>query len=337
VINLALQGGGAHGAFTWGVLDRLLEDGRVEFEGVSGTSAGAMNAVMLAHGLTCGGPELARQTLAQFWERVSEHALPDPAAGNLLHLLNGGTPDAPTWLTLGLELTRYFSPSQLNPLEINPLRAIVGELVDFERLRRRDCPLKLFIAATQVRSGRLKVFTNEELSVETLLASACLPSLHPPVEIDGEIFWDGGFSGNPAVLPLVFDCRGEDILLVLLLPRENSETPTTVQAIADRGLEFKFSTGFLQEMRTIAHTQRRVEQAFLTLGPMERRFQRLRFHLIEEEEWLPQLSRASKFNVQWPFLTALRDHGRECAGQWLEQHYDAIGRRSTVDIFSRFG
>ena len=336
VINLALQGGGAHGAFTWGVLDRLLEDGRIGFEGISGTSAGAMNAVMLAYGMTCGGREMARETLAQFWERVSAHAPPEPAAGDLLNLINGGTPNIPPWLTMGLELSRYFSPAQINPLGINPLHKVVGELIDFERLRR-DCSLKLFIAATRVRNGGLKVFKNQELSIKALLASACLPSLHPPVAIDGELYWDGGFSGNPAVLPLVFECRSDDILLVLLLPLVKAETPMTAKAIAERGLEFKFSTGFLQEIRTIAHSQRQAGKAFLPLGPMERRLRRLRFHLIEEEELLPQLSRASKFNVQWSFLTTLRDQGRVYADRWLEQRFQAIGRRSSVDIYERFG
>lgn len=336
LVNLALQGGGAHGAFTWGVLDRLLEDGRLEFEGISGTSAGAMNAVMLAYGMTCGGREMARQTLTHFWERVSEHAPPDPTAGKLLDISKDGAFAASPWLTAALELTRYFSPAEINPQGSNPLRTIVGDVVDFERLRR-DCPVKLFIAATEVRSGRLKVCTNPDLSIEALLASACLPSLHPPVEIDSELHWDGGFSGNPAVLPLVFDCRSSDILLVLVLPREKPETPTTAREISERSLEFMFSTGFLQEMRTIAHTKRQAERALFSWGPLERRFRRLRFHLIEDEELLPQLSRASKLNVQWSFLTTLRDRGRECADEWLREHFRTVGSRSTVDVYARFG
>lgn len=335
VITLALQGGGAHGAFTWGVLDRLLADERIGFEGISGTSAGAMNAVMLAQGLTAGGREIARQTLTRFWEQVSELAPADSATMNLMDLLQGRMPGTLPWLTMGLDLSRHFSPAQINPLAINPLRRIIEDLVDFERLRR-DCPVKLFIAATRVRSGKVKVFTNRDLSSETLLASACLPSLHPPVEIDGEIYWDGGFSANPAVSPLVFDCRSDDILLVLLLPADKAQTPTTTKAIMERGLDFQFSTGFLQEMRTITHTKRRAERALFSLSALERRVRRIRFHLIEEDEILPQLSHASRFNVQWSFLTALRDQGRECAERWLEQHFEAIGCRSTVDIFARF-
>ncbi len=333
VLSLALQGGGAHGAFTWGVLDRLLEEERIKIAAISGTSSGAMNAVMLAQGITSGGRDMARQILAKFWGRVADHAPVDPTAGNLL---NNGAQDTPSWLESCLNLARLVSPYQLNPLGFNPLRAIVTELVDFEQLRRQ-CPIKLFIAATRVRSGVIRIFMNQELSVEVLLASACLPSLHPPVEIDGEIYWDGGFSGNPVVSPLIFEGGYEDILLVLLHPPNRSDTPLTAKAISERSVELKLSAGFLQEMRTIAEIKARAGQGFLPLGRLERRFQKLRFHLIEENEWISQLSHASKFNVQWPFLTKLYDQGRNHADHWLQQHFRAIGRRSTVDIYARFG
>lgn len=333
VLSLALQGGGAHGAFTWGVLDRLLEEERIKIAAISGTSSGAMNAVMLAQGMTSGGRDRARQILARFWERVADHAPVDPIMGNLL---NGGAQDTPSWLEPYLNLARFISPYQLNPLDLNPLRAIVTELVDFEQLRRR-CPIRLFVAATRVRSGVIRIFTNQELSIEVLLASACLPSLHSPIEIDGEIYWDGGFSGNPVVFPLIFEGGHGDILLVLLHPPDRPDIPLTAKAISERSAEFKFSAGFLLEMRTIAEMRARAGRGFLPLGRLDRRLQKLKFHLIEKDEWIPPLSRSSKFNVQWPFLTRLYDQGRDHADRWLEQHFHALGRRSTVDINLRFG
>jgi NTE family protein len=334
-LSLALQGGGAHGAFTWGVLDRFLEEESIEIAAISATSSGAMNAVMLAQGITSGGRDTARQTLARFLGRVADHAPVDPTVGHLLSLLNNGTPEMPSWLEPYLNLARAVSPYQMNPLGFNPLRAMLSELVDFEQLRQH-CPIKLFIAATRVRSGVIRIFTNQELSVEALLASACLPSLHPPVEIDGEVYWDGGFSGNPPVFPLIFEGGHKDILLVLLYPPDRPDAPLTVKAIAQRSMEFNLSAGFLQEMRTIAEIRARAGQGLLPLGHLGRRFQKLRFHLIEEDEWMPQLSHASKFNVERSFLARLHAQGRRHADRWLQQHFPALGRRSTIDINLRF-
>lgn len=336
VVNLALQGGGSHGAFTWGVLDRLLEDGRIEFECISGTSAGAMNAVVLADGLVKGGRDGARQALTRFWESVASHAPINQLPANLIEppgaRTDGGL--SPTLKAL-VALTRDFSPYQLNPLDLNPLRQIVTEQIDFERLRT-ESELKLFVAATQVSTGKLRLFRTEELSVDALLASACLPSLHHAIEIDGEAYWDGGYSANPAVFPLFYECESPDVIVVLLHPLTRLETPHTADDIRNRVSELGFNSTFLREMRMIAQATEQSEQALLPWGRLERRLRRMNFHVIEAEALMSQLAVDSKLNAHLPFITMLHHQGCMQAEMWLERNFHSIGERSSVDLAELF-
>ena len=330
-LNLALQGGGAHGAFTWGVLDALLDDPRIAFEGLSGSSAGAMNAVVLANGWIRGGRDGARQGLADFWTEVGRQ-MP-------IGLVTQGEGDAIALSPASKMLAAWaglFSPSQLNPLALNPLRDLLERQVDFEQLRAHS-PFKLFVGATQANTGKLRVFREHELKLEVLLASACLPKIHHPVEIDGAPYWDGGYSANPAVFPLFYDCDSPDILLVLLSPLQREGIPRTVEEIETRIAELAFSAHFMREMRMFAHATEFSRPAFLSTGRLDRRLQKMRFHMIDSSQ-LPSLERSeTKLLAHAPFLDLLRGQGRARADSWLAQHADGIGRRSTLDVQKWFG
>ncbi len=330
-INLALQGGGAHGAFTWGVLDALLEDASFAFEGVSGTSAGAMNALCLGHGLMIGGRKGAREALTRFWTGVA--ASSPFAAGS-----DAGPGVAPA-MKLMLQWSHHLSPAQLNPFDLNPLRDILSEQFDFARLQR-ECPIKLFIAATHANSGQLRIFRNHELSVDALLASACLPTIHRTIVIDGEPYWDGGYSANPAVFPLVYQCAAADTLLVLLTPLRYAETPDSASDIRQRLLELSFNSTFLREMRMFAHLRDAVVPRrwlkWLPGSRFERRIESLRFHAISADALLGDLPPESKLTVNLPFFERLRDSGREHARQWLAGHREDVGRRASLDLAKLF-
>jgi NTE family protein len=306
-LNLALQGGGAHGAFTWGVLDRLLEEHSLNFEGISATSSGAMNALALAQGLLDGGRDGARAALAALWEKVASQT-------SLLRWAFS-TPAGAASETVLLNLTRYFTPQEINPLGINPLRDIAAGLFDFERVRAS--PLRIFLAATRVRDGGLVIFDNARLSLDALLASACLPQLFAPVQIDGETYWDGGYAGNPALEPLIYECRSPDILCVLVQPLEQAEPPQTARAIQARIGELGFSTTFLRELETVRRAQRSLARAF-PLSWLGRRMKSLRIALIEPGESLDAYSAKTRLNTRLDFLLSLRDIGRECAQKWLK-------------------
>ncbi len=325
-LNLALQGGGAHGAFTWGVLDALLEDQRIRFEGLSGSSAGAMNAVVFAEGWMKGGRDGARQGLTDFWTEIGKQ-LP-------IGMVTQGEGDAFSLSPASKMLVKwagYFSPPQLNPLALNPLRDLLIQQIDFEQLRARS-PFKLFVGTTQVNTGKLRVFRETQLTVEVLLASACLPTIHHPVEIDGEPYWDGGYAANPAVFPLFYHCDSRDVLLVLLSPLQRAGTPRSVQEIEARIVELAFSVNFMREMRMFAQAIEFSSPTFLTLGRLERRLQKMRFHMIDSSH-LASLQRAeTKLLAHGPFLDLLRGQGRECAAAWLAQHAAGIGQRSTLDM-----
>lgn len=331
-INLALQGGGAHGAFTWGVLDQLLADGRFAFEGVSGTSAGAMNAVVLAQGLMSGGADGARQALADFWRAVADSA----AFINSLASDGDESPHLVPGVKLMNLLTRnLFSPSQLNPFDINPLRDILARQIDCERLR--ECsPVKLFIATTHANSGKLRLFRSEEISVEAVLASACLPTIHRTVVIDGEPYWDGGYSANPAVFPLFYYCDSPDIMLVLLTPLRYSETPYTARDITLRQQELAFQASFLREMRMFAHMHEYVRADVAPTGRFEQRLSEVNFHVLAADELMSGLAAESKLIAREQFLLMLRDQGREHARAWLAENADAVGKRATVDLSALF-
>ena len=326
MLNLALQGGGAHGAFTWGVLDALLANPRIEFEGLSGSSAGAMNAVVMADGWIKGGRDGARQGLTNFWSAVGQQM---PSG-----LVTQGASDAISLSPAAKLLANwagYFSPSQLNPMDLNPLRDLLVRQVDFAQLRRAS-PFKLFVGATQVNTGKLRVFRESELSVDVLLASACLPTIHHAIEIEGEPYWDGGYSANPAVFPLFYDCDSRDVLLVLLSPLEREGTPHSVAEIEARIVELAFSANFMREMRMFVHAAEFSSPGFLTMGRLERRLQKLRFHMIDSSE-LASLQRSeTKLLAHAPFLELLRSQGQERASAWIANELEGVGQRSTVDV-----
>lgn len=321
-ITLGLQGGGSHGAYTWGVLDRLLADGRIDIEGISGASAGAMNAVALAQGLAAGGRDEARAALARFWEAVAQQ----PPFGGMVRA--DGAPLA--WRAVAPWM-RMLSPYQFNPFDINPLRGIVEAQFDFARLRSA-CPLKLFIATTRVATGELRLFTSRELTPEVLLASACLPTLHHSVMIDGEAYWDGGLAANPAVFPLVHRCSALDLMLVLLEPLPRPEVPATREDIALRLSEIGFGAALHTELQALAQARHEARRARLAFGRVESRLRALRLHLIESRAFMSGLATLSKANTDAGFIAAMRDEGRRAADAWLAEHFPSLGTRSTFHI-----
>ncbi|RTL24212.1 MAG: patatin-like phospholipase family protein [Burkholderiales bacterium] len=319
-INLALQGGGSHGAFTWGVLDQLLEDGRLRFEAISATSAGSLNAVVLAEGMRLAGVAGARAALERLWRSVSElggWSLPGLEYG-LVH----------AWAAA---LTQLLSPYQLNPLGFNPLRELLQAQVDFEALRRAS-PVRLFVSATNVETGKIKVFSAQELSLDAVLASACLPNLFPAQEIGGQYYWDGGFMGNPAIFPLIYEARCADVLIVHVNPIVRRGLPRSAAEIADRVNEISFNSTLMREMRAIAFVTSLIDRG--KLSPQEAR--RIHIHSIRSDELMAQQGASSKFDVRWRYLCGLRDAGREQARAWLATHLQAVGRRSSVDIRAEF-
>ena len=325
-LALALQGGGAHGAYTWGVLDRLLEAG-VPIEGISGTSAGAMNAVALAEGWTTGGADGARAALDRFWTAVGDSV---PFHLELLHNLNpSGDGSLPSPMNMLLGIARVFSPYQLNPFDLNPLRDVVEARFDFERIRSQ-CRLRLFIAATQVRTGALRTFRQHELSVDVVLASACLPLLFQAVEIDGEAYWDGGYAGNPTLLPLITESPADDLLLVQINPRERAELPTRTSDILDRINEVTFNAGLMAEMRAIDFVKRLLAEG--RLDPAH--YKDVLLHRIDGGDALEAYAASTKASTGAKLLHALRDLGQAHGHAWLKAHFDDLGVRCTVNLTS---
>ena len=326
-VTLALQGGGAHGAFTWGVLDRLLEDGRVDISAISGASAGAMNAALLAYGYTVDGRDGARQALANFWERIGigMPAMFGAGYGSSHH------PIGATAIQALMLLTRFFSPSQLNPFDLNPLREIVTAQIDFERLRH-ECKIDLFIAATQVSTGTPRLFRTGELTCDMLLASACIPTLHRPVEIDGEAYWDGGLSANPPLFALVLHSTAADLIMVLLNPCRRLQMPTTAEEIGHRVSEIAFGSAMHSELYGLALAKRAVGRSFFSFSRLARRLRHCNMHLIAAEQFMNQLHALSRFNTHSTFLQALHEEGRRRADAWLDENYGSIGSRSTFDL-----
>ncbi len=325
-VDLALQGGGAHGAFAWGVLDRLLDAPGLRIDGISGTSAGAMNAAVLSSGFAEGGADGARAALEGFWRRVSDAARFSPLQrGPLDVLLGRWTLDhSPAYLALDLA-SRMFSPYDLNPTNFNPLREILVDSIDFERLARS--PISIFVTATNVRTGRPRVFRNADMSPDALLASACLPTIYKAVEIEGEAYWDGGYSGNPTISPLVRECSAHDTILVQINPVERAGTPRTAQEIQNRLNEIAFNSPLLKELRMIA-LLRQVADPGHSEGAL---WAAMRMHRIASD-LMVELGVSSKLNAEWAFLQMLRDEGRRCAGEFMESHGDDLGRRATYDL-----
>ncbi|MFO7858554.1 MAG: patatin-like phospholipase family protein [Ectothiorhodospiraceae bacterium] len=331
-VNLALQGGGAHGAFTWGVLDRILEDGRLHIAGVSGTSAGAMNAVALAEGFHRDGPGGGRAALERFWSSMSEGARASSLRRTPIDALMGNwsLDNNPAYHMLD-SLSRLVSPYGLNPLNYNPLRDLLEESIDFERVRKCDA-FDLFVSATNVETGKVKVFPREELTADMVMASACLPHVYQAVEIDGVPYWDGGYMGNPALFPLHGQTGTDDTIVVQINPIERKGAPRTPQDIQNRINEISFNGSLLKELRAIDFVDRLVRQGKLATED----YRQVRVHIIQNEEALKPLGASSKMNVEWAFLTHLRDLGRETATDWLDRHYAAIGEQSTVDLRAMF-
>lgn len=331
-INLALQGGGSHGAFTWGVLDFLLEDGRIDIEGISGTSAGAINAVVLADGIQKGGEDVAREKLAGFWEELSKLG-----AFSLIRRTPFGRA-AKDW-SLDFSpgrmmydaITHTLSPYQFNPANLNPLLDLIKKRVDFDRVRACS-EIQLFLCATNVRTGKTKVFKQPEITADAVMASSCLPEVFHAVEINGEHYWDGGYMGNPPLYPLFYHTDCPDVLLVQINPVERDEVPVTARGIHNRLNEITFNATLLRELRMVEFVTRLIDNGKLDMDI----YKRINMHSIDPAPEMMELSSSSKLNLELEFIHYLRDLGRDRAEEWLDQHFDTIGNGSSLDLRTMF-
>ena len=325
--NLALQGGGAHGAFAWGALDYLLEHNLLKIEAISGTSAGAMNAVVLAQGFHQGGPDGAREALATFWESVADLGRWSPVQRTLLDVFMGhwSLEYSPGYVLADF-MGRVVSPYETNPLNLNPLRGLLESQVDFEAVW--NCrQFKLFLSATNVETGRVKVFKGQEINADVVLASACLLFLFQAVEIDGVPYWDGGFMGNPVLFPF-FDSKScSDVVIVQINPVYRKGAPRTAREIMDRVNEITFNASLLREFRAIDFVARLLEEGRLS----HEQYNAVRVHIIGEQE-LDTLGASSKMNTEWTFLKHLRDMGRTSAQKWAEKDLPHLGKKSSVNL-----
>jgi NTE family protein len=331
-INLALQGGGAHGAFTWGVLDHLLTDERLLIEGISGTSAGAVNAVMLADGLARGGREEAQKRLADFWRAASSTGNVPAMQREVLRRLLSFTPLEGTpvqaWFNA---VSKYFSPYDVNPLNINPLKDLIEHFVDFEALRTcRD--LQIFISATNVQTGRVRIFSREKITADAVMASACLPLLFRAVEIDGVPYWDGGYLGNPVIFPFFRTTKTEDVLVVQINPLVRHETPTSSSEIMNRINEITFNSSLIDEYRAIDFVARLIDQGRLPRGTGPGEYRRINVHRIVLERFGTHFDSFSKLSTDYDFFEMLRLSGKRAARRFMDEHFGDIGKRSTVDL-----
>jgi len=332
-VSIALQGGGSHGAFSWGVLDRLMEDGRFEFEGFTGTSAGGMNAVAAVQGLMRNGNQGGRDELRIFWKKISE-------AGNSSLLNTRGPIDrmmgqytmhhSPGYVMFDY-LSRIFSPYELNPLQIDPLKEIVVQNFDFEALRAFK-GAKLYLCATHVVTGQLRIFTLNELKAECLLASACLPTIHAAVKVDNDYYWDGGFIGNPVFFPLIYDCVSPDIIYIQISPTHRQKLPTTSREISDRLNEISNNSTVMREMRAINFITNLIDEGMLDKNKIKRVF----MHVIKNDDAFENLGWSSKLNTEWEFLVHLFEMGRESADTWIKAHYQDVGVKTTADLERHF-
>ena len=332
-INLALQGGGAHGAFTWGVLDKLFEEDRIWVEALSGTSAGAMNAVVAAQGMYDNGAKGAQAALHDYWQAVAESAKLSPIGRTPLDRMMGtwSLDNSPGYIWADM-LTRFASPYDLNPLKVDPLRAVVEDFVDFEKVR--DCTdMHIFISATNVETGRVRVFRRDEISVDVVMASACLPTMFHAVEIDGVPYWDGGYMGNPILVPFIDESPCADIVIIQINPIERPGTPTSAREIQNRANEITFNSSLLKELRMIDLVDRLLDDKKVS----DEDFRKMHIHLIESQDELNPLTASSKLNAEWEFLIHLRDVGRAAAAEWLDRHFDDIGETSSLNLREMFG
>ena len=332
VINLALQGGGSHGAFAWGALDRLLEDDRIVIEGIVGTSAGAMNAVVTAYGLTLGGNAGARQALRRFWEAVAEMGAWSVMQPSWFDRVRspGSLDYSPGWILMDT-LSRVLSPYQMNPTNYHPLRDILSRQIDFEALRRSD-KVKLFICASNVLTNRLHVFEGPDMTIDTVLASGCIPSVFQAIEIDGEHYWDGGYMGNPPFFPIIYNCSSSDVVLIMVNPIQIKQVPQTAQAILDRINTLSFNSSLMREMRAVNFINHLVDSGFNEGG----RLKKILIHCIDAEDEMSNLGVSSKLNVGREFLRWLFELGRKQADDFLRDHFDKIGAELSTAIEQRF-
>ncbi|HRG01221.1 MAG: patatin-like phospholipase family protein [Bacteroidia bacterium] len=331
-VGIALQGGGAHGAFTWGVLDRLLEADYIVADAMCGTSAGAVNAVVCAYGLHVGGPAKAKEMLETLWRRVAQ-------AGSFFQpstydkLFSGGDiHNSPGYIWFN-NMTQYMSPYNFNPLNYNPLRDILTDLIDFKELHMYS-KKKLFICATNVKTNRAKIFSNKDITVDSVLASACLPQLFQAVQIDGEYYWDGGYMGNPPIFPLITNTNLHDIVLIKINSINIGSVPTSARDIADRVNEISFNSSLINEMKLIHYRNELLRNGILKTDDKANR--EIFVHTISGYDALSQLSYSSKMNTSWEFLLTLKERGRQTASKWLETDYKQVGIKSTFDVEEHF-
>lgn len=331
-LALALQGGGSHGAYAWGALDRILEEDCFDIKSIVGTSAGAMNASVAAYGLAKGGPEGAREKLAEFWGKVSDAARMSPIQPSWLDKMNGpGNMDYSPFFAVFDMISKFVSPYQTNPMNMNPLRDVLEEVIDFEWMHD-ETAVKLFICASNVMTGKMRVFTQKDLTIDSVLASACLPFMFQAVEIDGEYFWDGGYMGNPPLFPLIYDGDCPDILIVQLNPINIKELPKTSQAILDRVNTLSFNSSLMREMRVISFMSKLIDQGIDANGTLKRVY----IHTIDGEETLREFGVSSKLNADRDFLSHLFEAGRLEGELFIKNHFDKVGDKSSTDIEAKF-
>ncbi|GLR86268.1 patatin-like phospholipase family protein [Bradyrhizobium iriomotense] len=333
-VNFALQGGGAHGAFVWGVLDLVLEDGRLAIEAISATSAGAMNAVAMASGMAHGGNEAARENLHQFWYEVSRMDMVYDFFSPLNQWIQALKlpPEYHPVHSFIHTLTHTVPPNLLNPFHFNPLRSLLQRVVDFDHLNSSPDAPQLFLNATNLRTGKIKVFQTPLLSADAVLASACLPPYFQAVEIDGEHYWDGGYLGNPAIFPLIYRKGSHDVIIVQVTAIRRDELPASAADVLHRINEISFNSSLMREMRAIAFATRLIDSGELDKDKHSRMF----MHWIGNDQLMSQLGTATQFHPEWSLLCRLRDEGREAARSWLDRHFDQIGNASTVDLTEMF-
>ncbi|HEX7789598.1 MAG TPA: patatin-like phospholipase family protein [Afipia sp.] len=336
-INLALQGGGSHGAFTWGVLDHLLADGRLEITGISGASAGAVNAVMLADGLTRGGPEEARKRLAEFWRAASAGGDLPPMQRALTDRMFSMMPFAATPVQNWFEaMAHYFSPYELNPLNINPLSSLIERFVDFDALRA-NTDLALYISTTNVHTGRLRIFCGDKITADVVMASAALPFMFRAVEIDGVPHWDGGYMGNPAIFPFLQATEAEDVLVVQINPVTRPTTPRTSGEIINRLNEITFNSALISELRAMDFVNQLIDDGRLPRGTGKNQYRRLNIHRIDLGPLGTRLAASSKLKTDFDFFELLHRAGMRAAKKFLDAHFDDIGKRSSIDLAAESG
>ncbi len=335
-INLAFQGGGSHGAVTWGVADRLLEDPRIEIDAISGCSAGALNATAVAYGLFNGGKTGARETLELLWRRVSDAGkLYSPVRSDFFPMIPGAADMISALSFQAFDvMTRALSPYQFNPFDINPLRDILDDCIDFDALRHCTTT-RLFIAATNVKSGKVHVFNCKDISTDVVCASACLPFLFKAVEVDGEHFWDGGYMGNPVLFPFFYEAEASDVVIVHVNPIEREEVPTTAPEIMNRVNEISFNSSLMRELRAISFVHKLLDDGWLK-DEYRDRLRDIRIHSIRSDRAIADIDIASKFRTDWAFLTELKNKGRDIADTWLTENFDSVGEKSSVNLREMF-